>query len=217
MKEYPVTDKTSITRLPKRGSYDAATIHAILDEALFCTIAFVKDGQPYQIPTGFVRIGETVYIHGSVGSGYMRMLAAVKSPVSISVTHMDGLVLARAVFHHSVNYRSVSIFSEPQLITDRTEADHVLEAFTEKMCSGRWADARKPTENEWKATMLIGFPILEAAAKIRTGDPKDDEEDYSLDVWAGVLPLQTTTGTPLPDSRLKPGINLPEYLKKKPA
>lgn len=213
MKDYPVTDKTTITRLPKRGSYDVATIHAILDEALFCTIAFVKDGQPYQIPTGFVRIGETIYIHGSVGSGYMRMLAAEKLPVSISVTHMDGLVLARAVFHHSVNYRSVSIFSESHLIADRTEAEQVLEAFTEKMCQGRWADARKPTENEWKATMTMGFPILEAAAKIRTGAPKDDEEDYGLDVWAGVVPLHTVKGTPVADDRLKPGVDLPDYLK----
>lgn len=212
MKSYPATDKTSITRLPKRGTYDAATIHAILDEALLCTLAFVKDGQPFQIPTGFVRIGETLYVHGSVGSTYMRMLAKEKSPVSISVTLMDGLVLARSVFHHSVNYRSVSIFSESHLITDRAESDPVLEAFTEKMCRGRWADARKPTENEWKATMLLGFPILEAVAKVRTGDPKDDEEDYDLNVWAGVVPLHTERGQPIPDSRLKSGVQLPDYL-----
>ena len=213
MDQYPATEKTSITRLPKRGSYDPATIHAILDQALVCTIAFVWDGQPFQIPTGFVRIGETLYIHGSVGSTYMRRLAAEKTAVSISVTHLDGLVLARSLFHHSVNYRSVSMFSESQLITDRDELDQVLEAFTEKICKGRWADARKPTENEWKATMVLAFPILEAVAKVRTGDPKDDEEDYSLDIWAGVLPLQTVKGAPVADGRLKPGVNLPDYLK----
>lgn len=213
MDHYPATEKTSITRLPKRGSYDPATIHAILDQALVCTIAFVWDGQPFQIPTGFVRIGETLYIHGSVGSTYMRRLAAEKTAVSISVTHLDGLVLARSLFHHSVNYRSVSMFSESQLITDRDELDQVLEAFTEKICKGRWADARKPTENEWKATMVLAFPILEAVAKVRTGDPKDDEEDYSLDIWAGVLPLQTVKGAPVADGRLKPGVNLPDYLK----
>ena len=213
MDQYPATEKTSITRLPKRGSYDPATIHAILDQALVCTIAFVRDGQPSQIPTGFVRIGETLYIHGSVGSTYMRRLAAEKTAVSISVTHLDGLVLARSLFHHSVNYRSVSMFSESQLITDRDELDQVLEAFTEKICKGRWADARKPTENEWKATMVLAFPILEAVAKVRTGDPKDDEEDYSLDIWAGVLPLQTVKGAPVADGRLKPGVNLPDYLK----
>lgn len=216
MKAYPITPKTEITRLTKRGVYDAVAIHAILDESMFCTIAFVRDGQPYQIPTGFVRVGEVIYIHGSVGSGYMRYLAENKGPVSVSVTLMDGLVLARAVFHHSVNYRSVTIFSEASKVTDDAEIDRALEAFTEKMCPGRWADARKPTEGEWKSTMIIALPILEASAKVRTGDPKDDDEDYSLDVWAGVVPMKTVFGDPIPDSRLKPGIQLPDYLKKKP-
>lgn len=216
MKNYPITPKTKITRLSKRGVYDAAAIHAILDESMFCTIAFVRDGQPYQIPTGFVRVDEIIYIHGSVGSGYMRHLSENKGAVSVSVTQMDGIVLARSVFHHSVNYRSVAIFSEPYKVTDPSEIELALEAFTEKMCLGRWADARKPTESEWKATMIIALPILEASAKVRTGDPKDDEEDYLMNVWAGVIPMKTVFGDPLPDSRLKPEIPIPDYLKKKP-
>ena len=212
MSHYPITDKTEITRLPKRGVYDKETIHAILDEALFCTVAFAKDGQAFQIPTGFCRIGETVYIHGSVGSFYMRELAEKKLPVCISATIMDGLVLARAAFHHSVNYRSVVIFSEAQKVEDQDELYKALEVFTNKMQPGRWDDVRKPNVGEWKATMLLAFPIREASAKVRVGGPKDDDEDYNLDIWAGVVPLKLEKKTPLPDDVLKPGVPLPDYL-----
>ncbi len=213
MKEYKKTEKTTITRLPKRGSYDQATIYAILDEALYCTIAWAIDGQPYQIPTGFCRMGDRVYIHGSVGSQYMRQLAEKKFPVCLSVTLIDGLVLARSAFHHSVNYRSVVLFAVPELVTKKDELYSILENFTEKMCPGRWADVRKPTDNEWKSTMVLSFVIEEVSAKVRTGPPKDDEEDYSMDVWAGVQPLTLTRGAVIPDPVLKSGVELPAYLK----
>ncbi len=212
MKEFPKTDKTEITRLPKRGDYSVETIYSILDEALFCTVAYQDNGQPFQIPTGFCRIGNQLYIHGSVGSHYLRKLAGVPIPVSISATLIDGLVLARSAFHHSVNYRSVSIFSTPRLVTDKGEMYSVLEVFTEKMCPGRWVDVRKPTDNEWKATMLLAFTIEEASAKVRTGPPKDDDEDYTLDVWAGVVPLHLERKKSEADPALKPGVGLPNYL-----
>lgn len=213
MKEFPKTDRTTITRLAKRGSYDKETVYAILDEALYCTLAWSDNGQPYQIPTGFCRIGDTLYIHGSVGSHYMRLLAEKEIPVCVGVTLIDGLVLARSAFHHSVNYRSVVIFSTPKRVTDPAELYASLEVFTNKMCPGRWDDVRKPTDNEWKATMVLAFDISEASAKIRVGPPKDDEEDYTLDVWAGVQPLTLVRGIPQPDPQLKPGVGLPEYLK----
>jgi len=212
MKQFPVTPKTEITRLPKRGDYSEETIYSILDEALFCTIAYQDGGQPFQIPTGFCRIGNQLYLHGSVGSHYMRKLSGGDIPVSISVTLMDGLVLARSAFHHSVNYRSVSVFATPRLVKDKDELYKALEVFTEKMCKGRWADVRKPTDNEWKATMLLAFTIEEASAKVRTGGPKDDDEDYSLDVWAGVVPLKIERKKPEPDTALKSGVALPAYL-----
>jgi len=193
--------------------YDKDVVYSILDEALYCTLSFVRENQPFQIPTGFVRIGNQLYIHGSVGSTYMRDLVSHKLPVCIGATLMDGLVLARSAFHHSVNYRSVVIFSEPRLVSSREEQYLALEAFTEKICPGRWADVRKPTENEWKATMVIAFVIEEASAKVRTGPPKDDEEDYSMDVWAGVVPLKIQQGMPTPDAALKTGVALPAYLK----
>lgn len=213
MKQFTKTEKTEITRLPKRGDFSEETIFAILDEALFCTVAYQHNGQPFQIPTGFCRIGNQLYIHGSVGSHYMRQLAAGNMPVSISVTLMDGLVLARSAFHHSVNYRSVAIFSTPRLVTDKDELYKALEVFTDKICPGRWADVRKPTDNEWKATMLLAFTIEEASAKVRTGPPKDDEEDYALDVWAGVVPLSIEKKKPEADSALKTGVALPAYLQ----
>lgn len=212
MKAFQKTDKTTITRLPKRGSYDQDTIHAILDEALYCTLAWSDNGQPFQIPTGFCRIGDKVYIHGSVGSHYMRQLAEKKLPVCLSATLIDGLVLARSAFHHSVNYRSVVLFSIPELVTDKAELYTALEVFTEKMCPGRWADVRKPTDNEWKATMVLSFRIEEVSAKVRTGAPKDDEEDYDMNVWAGVQPLSLVRGELIPDPALKAGVPVPDYL-----
>jgi hypothetical protein len=213
MRKYPASEKTSITRLPKRGVYDQESIYAILDEALFCTLSYVRDHQPFQIPTGFCRIGNKLYLHGSVGSFYMREISAKNLPVCISVTLLDGLVLARSAFHHSVNYRSVVIFSKGLRVTDEQELTDALTVFTNKMQPGRWDDIRKPTPGEWKATMLLSFNIDEASAKVRTGPPLDDEEDYALEVWAGVVPLVLERKEPLPDEAMKGKIPIPKYLK----
>jgi nitroimidazol reductase NimA-like FMN-containing flavoprotein (pyridoxamine 5'-phosphate oxidase superfamily) len=210
--EFPITDKTEITRLPKRGVYDRETIYRVLDEALFCTLAYVRDGQPFQIPTGFCRMDDKLYIHGSVGSSYMRELASSNRAVCIGVTQIDGLVLARSAFHHSVNYRSVVLFSTPELVTDKDELYRALETFTNKMCPGRWSDIRKPSDVEWKQTMVLALRIEEASAKVRTGPPIDDEEDYALDIWAGVQPIKTTRGVAEADPALKPGVTVPKYL-----
>jgi uncharacterized protein len=213
MEKFPLTEKNQITRLPKRGEYDKEVVYSILDEALVCTLAYVRDGQPFQIPTGFCRMGNKVYLHGSVGSFYMRELAEKKLPVCISVTHIDGLVLARSAFHHSVNYRSVVLFSHAEKVTDQAELYESLEVFTNKMQPGRWEDVRQPNAGEWKATMVIAFNIEEASAKIRVGGPKDDEEDYALDIWAGVVPLKTQRLAIIPDDVLKESVPVPEYLK----
>lgn len=213
MKEFAITDKTKITRLPKRGVYEKDVVHAILDEALLCTVAYVHEGLPFQIPTGFCRIGDYFYIHGSVGSFYMRELAEKKPSVCISVTHLDGLVLARSAFHHSVNYRSVILFSTPEKVENKDELYEALEIFTNKMQPGRWNDVRKPNDGEWKATMVLKFKIEEVSAKVRAGAPKDDEEDYALNIWAGVVPLVSERKEPIPDPDLKSGVSLPDYLK----
>lgn len=212
MESFSKTDRTAITRLPKRGVYDKESVYQILDEALVCTVAFVRDGQAFQIPTGFCRIDDRLYIHGSVGSFYMREIIEKNLPVSIGVTLLDGLVLARSAFHHSVNYRSVVLFSKPQKVTDHKELDDVLALFTNKMQPGRWDDVRKPDAGEWKATMVIAFTIEEASAKVRTGGPVDDDGDYDLDVWAGVVPLKLQRGPVIADTKLKPGIPVPAYL-----
>ncbi|MCB9285317.1 MAG: pyridoxamine 5'-phosphate oxidase family protein [Lewinellaceae bacterium] len=212
MSDFQKSLRTTITRLPKRGHYEKETVYSILDEALYGTLAYSRDGQPFQIPTGFCRIDDAIYIHGSVGSGYMREITGNRLPVCFSVTHIDGLVLARSAFHHSVNYRSVVLFSEGEVVTDEEELYRALEVFTEKMCPGRWADIRKPNKKEWKATMVLKFRIGEASAKIRTGPPKDDDEDYEMEVWAGVLPLELVRQSPVADPDLKEGVVLPDYL-----
>lgn len=207
------TERTKITRLPKRGDYSEETIFSILDEALFCTIAFAHEGKPFQIPSGFCRIGDQLYIHGSVGSQYMRWLTDGRE-VCIVAMLVDGLVLARSAFHHSVNYRSVVLFSKARTVEDKDELYKSLEAFTEKMVPGRWNEIRQPNDSEWKKTMVLAFDIHEASAKVRTGPPKDDEEDYSLPIWAGVLPLEQKFGSPFQDPQLAPGIELPVHLQK---
>ncbi|MGC3948547.1 MAG: pyridoxamine 5'-phosphate oxidase family protein [Chryseolinea sp.] len=213
MSTFPLTPNNSITRLPKRGEYDKDAIYRILDEALVCTVAFVRDGLPVQIPTGFCRIGDKLYIHGSVGSGYMRAMAEQRMKICLSVTHVDGLVLARSAFHHSMNYRSAVVFGTTSRVTDEDELYSALEAFTEKVQPGRWNDVRQPDKGEWKATMVLSISIDDASAKVRTGPPKDDEEDYTRDTWAGVVPLKLQRSTPIPDDLLKEGVSIPSYLK----
>lgn len=213
MPSFPLTPNNRITRLPKRGEYDRDAIYAILDEALVCTLAFVREAMPVQIPTGFCRIDDKLYIHGSVGSGYMRSLASEAVNVCVSVTHVDGLVLARSAFHHSMNYRSAVVFGKTARVTDQDELYRALEMFTEKVQPGRWGDVRQPDAGEWKATMVLSITMDEASAKVRTGPPKDDEEDYSRDTWAGVVPLKLQRQNPVPDELLKAGVDLPSYLK----
>jgi len=206
-----LTERTKVKRLPARGAYDRETIYSILDEAFICHVGYVFDGQPYVIPTGYARIGDDLYIHGSSASRMLRNLAQ-GIDVCVTVTLIDGLVLARSAFHHSVNYRSVVILGKAELVEDPSEKDNALEAFTNHIIPGRWPEIRWPNELELKATSVLKLPIEEASAKIRVGDPKDDEEDYSMNVWAGVLPLELKPGTPRPDSRLADNTPIPEHV-----
>jgi uncharacterized protein len=205
------TKRTTVKRLPARGNYERDTINAILDEAFICHVGFVLDGQPYVIPTGFARVGDQLYIHGSAASRMLRSLSK-GIEMCVTVTLIDGLVLARSAFHHSINYRSVVILGKATLVEDADEKNKALEALTEHIVRNRWADVRWPSELELKATSVLKLPIEEASAKIRTGDPKDDEEDYAMDVWAGVLPLSLTPGRPTPDARLKESSPIPDYI-----
>lgn len=202
--------RTTVKRLPARGAYDAATIRAIIDEALLCHVGFVVDGQPFVIPTIHTRIDDTLYFHGSAAS---RMLRSLREGVDacVTITLLDGLVLARSAFHHSMNYRSVVVLGRASAVTDDDEKVRVLDALVEHVCRGRSADARKPTQPELKQTAVLRLPITEASAKVRTGPPLDDEEDYAMNIWAGVLPLRLEPGEPVADAR-NVG-ELPEYVE----
>jgi len=207
------TERTRVKRLPDRGHYDRETIYSILDEAFICHVGYVIDGQPYVIPTGFARIGDDLYIHGSSASRMLRNLSQGVE-VCVTVTLIDGLVLARSAFHHSINYRSVVVLGKAELVENTDEKNKALEAFTEHVMPGRWAEVRWPSELELKATSVLKLPITEASAKIRAGDPKDDEEDYAMDVWAGVLPIKLSKGEPVADTLLKDGIPVPGYVRE---
>jgi len=209
--KYEATARTRVKRIPKRGAYDRETIHSVLDEALICQVGFLVAGQPYVIPTGYARVGDDLYIHGSSASRMLRSLADGIS-VCVTVTLLDGLVLARSAFHHSMNYRSVVILGRAELVTKADEKARALEAFSDHVIPGRWADVRLPTEIEMKATTVLRIPITEASAKIRTGDPVDDDADYAIDVWAGVLPLALSVDAPIGDAKLTPGIGVPAYV-----
>lgn len=209
---YAPTERTQLKRLPKRASYDQAQIHAILDEGFLCHVGFVLDGQPYVIPTGYARSGEQLYIHGSAASRMLRTLVQ-GIDVCVTVTLLDGLVLARSAFHHSMNYRSVVVLGKAQLVTDPEERWAALRCFTNHVVGGRWEQVRQPTEQEMKATTVLVLPLNEVSAKIRTGPPVDDEEDYSLPVWAGVVPVKPQLGEPVPDSRLISGIAAPRIVR----
>jgi nitroimidazol reductase NimA-like FMN-containing flavoprotein (pyridoxamine 5'-phosphate oxidase superfamily) len=211
MSDFAPTERTQVKRLPKRGKYDTETVYKILDEAFVCHVGFVVDGQPFVIPTNFGRVGDKLYLHGSAASRMLRTLSA-GIPVCVTVTLVDGLVLARSAFHHSVNYRSVVILGTAQLVDEPTEKMEALRLFTEHVMKGRWDEIRWPNEQELKGTTVLALPLEEVSAKVRVGGPVDDEEDYSLSVWAGVLPLSTTTSAPIPDSRLKEGTPVPKYI-----
>ena len=211
MTDYTKTDKNTIKRLPKRGHYDRQTIYQILDEALICHVGFAVDGQPYVIPINFARIDDTVVLHGAKAS---RLLKHVEAgyPICVEATIVDGLVLARSVFHHSVNYRSVVVFGTGRLVTDAQEKLAALEAVTEHLIPGRWQEARLPNHKELNATSVVSIRIDEASAKVRVGPPVDEEEDYTLPVWAGILPLQETPLAPLRDELQSEEVPLPEYV-----
>ena len=205
------TPSVRLRRLPKRGAHDRATIDAILDEALVCHLGFVHEGRPFVIPTLHARVGDHVLIHGSAASRALRTLAG-GAEVCLTATLIDGLVLARSAFHHSVNYRSVLLLGTATLVESPDEKQAALEAFTERMVPGRWEHIRRPNRKELKGTSVLTLSIDEASAKLRTGPPVDDEEDHALDVWAGVVPLATTVGTPVPDPLLRPAIPIPPHV-----
>jgi len=205
MDTYSPTDRTQVRRLPKRGVYEKAQIHAILDEGFICHAGFVVDGQPYVIPTGYARSGDQIYIHGSAASRMLRALAD-GIELCVTVTLVDGFVLARSAFHHSMNYRSVVVLGRARLVTDPEEKLAALRCFTNHIVPGRWDEVRQPAEQELKSTTVLALPLDEVSAKVRTGGPIDDEDDYALPVWAGVVPIERQLGEPVPDVRLLPGV-----------
>jgi nitroimidazol reductase NimA-like FMN-containing flavoprotein (pyridoxamine 5'-phosphate oxidase superfamily) len=189
--------RTTVRRQRQRGVYDATTIEAVLDEALICHVGAVVDGSPVVLPTVHARRGRTLYLHGAPANALLR--AGDGAEVCVTATLVDGLVLARSAFHHSVNYRSVVLYGTARMVTEPDEKEAALEAFTERLLPGRWAEVRWPTPKELKATSVLTLPIEEGSAKVRSGPPIDDEPDYALDVWAGVVPLSLTRGEPVPD------------------
>jgi uncharacterized protein len=206
------TARTRVVREAQRGAYDRDTVYRILDEGFLCHAGFVVDGQPFVIPTSYGRKDATLYIHGSAAS---RMLRQMKDGVTvcITVTLLDGLVLARSVFNHSMNYRSVVILGKATLVDDPEEKLAALRILSEHILPGRWDDARQPNDRELKATSVLRVPIEEFSAKVRTGPPKDDEEDYSFPTWAGIVPLEMKVGKPIDDARLLSGREAPEYAR----
>lgn len=205
MDRFEPTERTTVKRLPKRGEYERQAVYAILDEGFVCHVGFVVEGQPFVIPTGYGRAGDQLYIHGSQASRMLRTLRG-GIEVCVTVTLVDGLVLARSAFHHSMNFRSVVVFGQARIIDDPSEKMEALRSFTEHVIPGRWAEVREPNESEMKATLVLALPLAEASAKVRTGPPIDDEEDYELSVWAGVMPLKIAVEAPVNDPRLPPEI-----------
>ncbi len=208
----PASDRVRIRRKRDRGRYDRETIDAILDEGLIAHVGIVgEDGQPFVIPTLHARRGDLVYCHGAVASRTLRALATA-APLCLTVSLIDGLVLARSALHHSANYRSAMLVGQARSVEDPLEKLAALEAVVEHIVPGRWADVRWPSENELKATAVLALPIEEASAKVRSGGVLDDEDDYELSGWAGVIPLASTPGAPEPDARLRAGIAMPGYV-----
>jgi nitroimidazol reductase NimA-like FMN-containing flavoprotein (pyridoxamine 5'-phosphate oxidase superfamily) len=205
------TERTAVRRLPRRGSYDRGVLNAILDEGLVCHVGFAAGGQPYVVPTTYGRVGDVVYVHGSAAS---RMLKELRGgiPVCLTVTLLDGLVLARSAFHHSMNYRSAMLLGTAQEVADPEERWEALRAIVDHVIPGRSAETRPPNENEMRATLVLRLPIDEASAKIRTGPPVDDDADYALPWWAGELPIRATVQAPVADPRLAAGIAVPAHV-----
>jgi len=213
MESFAPTERTTLKRLPQRGFYDREVVYRILDEGFVCHVGFTIDGQPFVIPTAYGRVGDKLYIHGSAASRTLRSLSG-GIPVCVAVTLVDGLVLARSAFHHSINYRSVVILGAATMVEAAEEKMTALRAFTEHVIPGRWDDVREPNEQELKGTSVLALPLVEVSAKVRTGPPKDDEEDMALPVWAGELPLRITAGAPVDDPQLSAGVRPPAYVER---
>lgn len=211
MDSYEVSKRNRVRLLPDRGRYDRDTVHAIIDAALLCHVGFVDDGQPVVIPTLHARKGDLLYLHGSRGNAMLKHVQS-GNPVCVTITHIDGIVLARSAFHHSVNYRSAVLFGTGRLLDDPAEKMAALELLTEHVAPGRWNDTRLPTGKELNLTSVIELHIQSASAKIRTGPPKDDEADYALPHWAGVLPFRQELLAPIADPKLPEGIPVPDYI-----
>jgi uncharacterized protein len=208
-----LTKRTELRRIPNRGSHDWETINQILDAGFLASVGFCVDGQPFVIPTLYGRDGERLYLHGSAASRMLRELET-GVPACVTVTHVDGLVLARSAFHHSMNYRSVVAFGRARKITDPAQKTEALRVISEHLIAGRWGDVRGPSEKELKATAVLEFSIEEASSKVRSGPPLDDESDYELPVWAGVLPIEIQSRPPIPDDKLIEGVTLPDYVRR---
>ncbi|MGH8887207.1 MAG: pyridoxamine 5'-phosphate oxidase family protein [Egibacteraceae bacterium] len=205
------TERTRVRRLPARAATDRSALYDVLDSGLICHVGFAHDGHPVVIPTSYGRAGERLYLHGSTGSRMLRALSG-GAPVCVTVTLVDGLVLARSVFHHSMNYRSAVVFGVATPLADPQEKLDGLRTIVEHLVPSRWADARLPSPRELAATTVVSLPLDEASVKVRTGPPLDDEDDYALRVWAGVIPLALTAGPPEDDPRLAPGLPPPRYV-----
>ena len=212
MNEYPQSPRNTLKRASQRGHYDRETIYPILDAGFLCHVGFTIGEQPYILPNAYGREGDTLYLHGAMSN---RMLKQLKKgiPVCITVTHTDGIVLSRSVFHHSFNYRSVVAFGTARLVPE-DDKEHALHVVTEQILRGRWDEARHPTEKELRITKVLAVEIAEASAKVRSGPPKDEEEDYALPIWAGVLPLQLATGEAIPDPSMVPPLPVPASVRE---
>ena len=213
MRDFEKTKRTTLKRLHDRGHFDRETVYAILDEALVCHVGIVVDGRPVVIPTAFWRDGDTLYLHGSSASRLIRALEG-GAEACVTVSLLDGLVMARSAFHHSLNYRAVVIFGHPEAVEDDAAKRAALRLFMERLAPGRWEELRPVTDTELKATGLVRLALAEASAKIRTGPPIDDEEDYGDEVWAGVVPVSLVCGAAHPDPRLGRGISAPANIPK---
>jgi nitroimidazol reductase NimA-like FMN-containing flavoprotein (pyridoxamine 5'-phosphate oxidase superfamily) len=207
------TPRTKLRRLAERGRADRADLYAVLDAGFICHLGVNSDGGPRVLPTAYGRSDDVLYLHGSTAN--RTLLAADGQPACVTVTHLDGLVCARSVFHHSMNYRSAMIYGTARLVTDESERLGALRVIVENMIPGRWDASRAPTRKELAATAVLAMPLAEASVKIRTGPPSDEPEDYDLDVWAGVLPARLEFGPPAPDAQLRPGTGVPEHIRQR--
>jgi uncharacterized protein len=212
MESYTPTERTQVKRRSQRGHYDRETVNRILDEAFLCHVGFIAEGRPVVIPTAYGRDGDRIYLHGAPLNRTLRSMADGLD-VCVTVTLIDGLVLARSAFHHSLNYRSVVIFGRAREVKERTAKQRALRVFTDHVIRGRWEEVREPDAQETDATLVVELPLEEVSAKIRSGPPIDDEADMSLPVWAGVLPMAVVTGTPMADPQMAEGVEVPEYVR----